>query len=135
MVIFGLKQSDKGTITDRKNEDDNSLKQLFTTIGVSEVTAKVTYRLKVKDEKDTRPRPLVLVMKDVNERNKLLNAAKKLKGSAFNQVFMAPDLTEAQRTLFKELVALKKQLNEKRSAADLTGYINYTYPIIDEYSW
>ena len=81
------------------------------------------FRLKVKET--TKPKPLVIVLKDRNERNKILAAARKLKGTEYNQIFLSPDLTESQRLAFKELVAQRKELNEKRTAEQISQKVYY----------
>ena len=49
-----------------------------------------------------------MVLKDRNERNNVLLAAKKLKQSSnYSEIFLCPDLTEAQRIQFTELVKIR----------------------------
>ena len=113
IVIFGLKESDKDNVTEKKNDDEETLKKVLTAISVEPIHLAM-FRLKVKET--TKPKPLVIVLKDRNERNKILAAARKLKGTEYNQTFLSPDLTESQRLAFKKLVAQRKELNEKNTA-------------------
>ena len=122
IVIFGLKESDKDNVTEKKNDDEETLKKVLTAFSV-EPSHLAMFRLKVKET--TKPKPLVIVLKDRNERNKILAAARKLKGTEYNQIFLSPDLTESQRLAFKELVAQRKELNEKRTAEQISQKVYY----------
>ena len=81
------------------------------------------FRLKAKET--SKPKPLVIVLKDKNERNKILAAARKLKGTEYDKIFFSPDLTESQRLAFKELVAERKKLNDERTEAQISQKIYY----------
>ena len=71
IVIFGLKESDKDNVTEKKNDDEVTLKNVLTVISV-EPSHLAMFRLKVNET--TKPKPLVIVLKDRNERNKILAA-------------------------------------------------------------
>ena len=71
IVIFGLKESDKDNVTEKKNDDEETLKKVLTAISVGP-SHLAMFRLKVKET--TKPKPLVIVLKDRNERNKILAA-------------------------------------------------------------
>ena len=71
-----------------------------------------TTRIYTKDK--NKPNPLILVLKDKAERNKLLSLAKNLKKSIdFGTVFLCQDLTETQRASLKRLIQERKRLNEE----------------------
>ena len=58
-----------------------------------------------------------MVLKDKETRNNFLKAAKKLKTSDESKaVFLCPDLTEAQRLRFRELVKIRDMKNDKLKA-------------------
>ena len=55
-----------------------------------------------------------MVLKDKETRNKFLQAAKQLRTSNdYKTVYLCPDLTEAQRLKFRELVKIRDAKNEK----------------------
>ena len=122
IVIFGLKESEKENVTEKKNDDDELLKKVFWTINV-QPSHLTMFRL--KDKETSKPKPLVIVLKDKNERNKILAAARKLKGTEYDKIFFSPDLTESQRLAFKELVAERKKLNDERTEAQISQKIYY----------
>ena len=112
--IFGLLESTKQEITEKKEDDLESLKSIFSEMNIQEPHYDAVFRMKSKDT--TKPKPMVVVLKDKAERNKIIFAAKKLKASSnFKDVFLAPDLTESQRIRFKELVQERNKLNEQRN--------------------
>lgn len=114
IVIFGLVESTRLEITEKEEDDLVSLKSNFSEMKIQEPHYDAVFRMKSKDT--TKPKPMVVVLKDKAERNKILFAAKKLKASSnFKDVFLAPDLTESQRIRFKELVQERNKLNEQRS--------------------
>ena len=122
IVIFGMAESVKENVTDKKNDDEEMLKKILTAIDV-EPTHLAMFRLKVKEA--NKPKPLVIVLKDKSERNKILGAARKLKGTEYDKIFLSPDLTESQRLAFKELVAERKKLNDDRTQEQIDQKIYY----------
>lgn len=63
-----------------------------------------------------RPAPLLVILKDDGMRNKVLEAAKKLrqKNAPLNRVFINKDMSEAERKMESELRVQQKKLNEGR---------------------
>ena len=113
VIIFGLKESEKNSITEKKEDDMSEIEQICQVLGV-ENTVEGAFRLNAKDT--NKPKPLVMVLKDRETRNKFLQAAKRLRDSnEFKSVFLGPDLTEAQRLKHKELVKIRDKKNEKMS--------------------
>ena len=83
------------------------VKKILKEIKLENIKLEKTIRITSKDK--DRPSPLILVLKDKAERNKLLSKAKYLKQSNdFCNVFLCPDLTEAQRANFKRLIQERK---------------------------
>jgi hypothetical protein len=113
VIIFGLKESEKNSITEKKEDDMSEIEQICQVLGV-ENTVEGAFRLNAKYT--NKPKPLVMVLKDREARNKFLQAAKRLRDSnEFKSVFLGPDLTEAQRLKHKELVKIRDKKNEKMS--------------------
>jgi hypothetical protein len=121
VIVFGLTESKKVNITDKKDDDMNEIKQICEILEV-ENEVEAIFRINSKDQ--GKPKPLVMVLKDKEARNKILQAAKKLKGSDdYKSVFLGPDLTEAQRLKYKELVALRNRKNEEMAPEEKTKKI------------
>jgi len=115
VIIFGLKESAKESITDKKSDDAQEINKILEVLSLKNEKVEGNFRLKVRDT--TKPKPLVLVLKDRETRNKFLQAARKLKNSEDHKsVFLGPDLTEAQRLQYRELVKIRDEKNEKMSS-------------------
>jgi hypothetical protein len=112
VIVFGLKESTKASVTEKKEEDTNEINQILQQLSLENVTVDGTFRLKTKNT--NKPKPLIIVLKDKETRNKVLYAAKVLKNSVnHKEVFLCPDLTDAQRLKYKALVKLRDEKNEK----------------------
>ena len=112
LIIFGLKDSKKREGKDRKSEDETELTNMFKSLKAGNVKVEKTYRIKAKDT--NKPKPLVVVLGNREDRNKLLLSAKNLKKvNDYKSVYICPDLTEAQRTNFKRLLAERNELNNE----------------------
>jgi len=112
VIVFGLKESVKESIADKKVEDDEEVNKICEALSLQSDTVEGVFRLKTKDT--TKPKPLVMVLKDKETRNKFLQAAKQLRTSNdYKTVYLCPDLTEAQRLKFRELVKIRDAKNEK----------------------
>jgi hypothetical protein len=114
VIIFGLKESAKESITDKKSEDAQEINKILQVLSLENEKVEGGFRLNARDT--SKPKPLVLVLKDRETRNKFLQAARKLKNSEDHKtVFLGPDLTEAQRLQYRELVKIRDENNEKMS--------------------
>ena len=112
LIILGLKDSKKREGKDRKSEDETELTNMFKSLKAGNVKVEKTYRIKAKDT--NKPKPLVMVLRNREDRNKLLLSAKNLKKvNDYKSGYICPDLTEAQRTNFKRLLAERNELNKK----------------------
>lgn len=112
VIVFGLKESAKESIREKKDDDLEEINKILQVLSLQNEKVEGNFRLNAKDT--TKPKPLVLVLKDRETRNRFLQAAKKLKGSHEHEaVFLGPDLTEAQRLQYKELVKIRDKKNEK----------------------
>jgi len=115
VIIFGLKESAKESISDKKSDDVQEINKILEVLSLQNEKVEGNFRLKARDT--TKPKPLVLVLKDRETRNKFLQAARKLKNSEVHKsVFLGPDLTEAQRLQYRELVKIRDEKNEKMSS-------------------
>ena len=123
IVIFGLKESSKESITEKKKEDDEKFLEIMKELKINITKIEASFRPPVKDK--NKQRPLVIMLKTKEERNSVLKVARKLKGTVFDGVFICPDLTEAQRLQFKELLVLRKKLNDERTTEQIEAKIYY----------
>ena len=108
MIIFGLKDSQNIDATAGKSEDEAMLTQLLKSLKVGNVKTEKVFRINTKQT--DKPKPLIVVLKDKENRRKLLNLAKNLKKEIdYKTVYICPDLTEAQRMNFKRLLPSRKK--------------------------
>ena len=117
LVIFGLKESQKGEAKERVKEDEDRVKELWECLEIEmeEDEAEVKFRAGKKKE-DGKPRPLIVKVKEAEKKERVLSAARKLaKKDSWKGVFLAPDLTPKQREEDK-----KKEEGRKREAEDKT---------------
>ena len=112
VIVFNLKESEKASIDEKKEDDKEEVNKICEALSLQNNTVEDVFRLKTKDT--SKPKPLVMVLKDKETRNRFLQAAKQLKNSnEYKAVFLCPDLTEAQRLKFKELVKIRDTKNDK----------------------
>jgi len=103
IIVFGLKESIKGSISEKKSDDTEEINRILQVLSLQNENVEGNFRQNAKDT--SKPKPLIIVLKDKETRNKFLQAAKKLKESdEHRNVFLGPDLTEARRSQYKELV-------------------------------
>ena len=87
------------------------LTHLFKSLKIENVKTEKVFRINTKQT--DKPKPLIVVLKDKEDRSKLLNLAKNLKKETdYKTVYICPDLTEARRMNFKRLLAERNQLNK-----------------------
>jgi hypothetical protein len=113
IIIFGLEESKKETVVAKKEDDMVKLNAIFNVMQVDAPEIDNVFRINGKDT--NKAKPLILVLKSVKERNKILKCTRKLKDSEYKDVFLSPDLTEAQRAGFKKLVEERNQKNAENT--------------------
>ena len=112
LIIFGLSELNNAGVAEQKANDEIQVKKIFKEMKLENIKFEKTTRIYSKDK--NKPNPLILVLKDKAERNKLLSLAKNLKKSIdFGTVFLCQDLTETQRASLKRLIQERKRLNEE----------------------
>jgi hypothetical protein len=110
IVIFGIPESSKEALSEKRDEDKISVKNVLTAIGKGDVEPVNTRRLRSKNE--LKPGPIVIELSDKSERNPILASAKKLKTNpSYKEVYLGPDMTEAERLLDFQLRAKRNELN------------------------
>ena len=122
IIVFGLEESKKDSITEKKEEDMNQVNKICEILSLQNADVEGVFRLNAKDKE--KPKPLVMVLKNKEARNKFLFAAKNLKSSSEHKsVFLCPDLTEAQRLKYKQLVKIRNEKNDKLRGEDKNNKI------------
>ena len=98
LVVYGLKESEKEDAKDRKEEDDNKVKEMVEEIGV-EAKGRVEVKFRAgKKVEGGKPRPVIVRVEDEEMREQLLTHARRLaKKDDWRNVFVSPDLTWRQR--------------------------------------
>jgi len=110
VIIYGVPESTKVVLTDKKAEDEQKIKEIFSFIEKSDVKPVYSRRLRSKDE--AKPGPILVELGDVSLRNPVLLAAKKLRTSDDHKsIYISPDLTEAERQLDYQLRQERNKLN------------------------
>ena len=110
VIIYGIPESKKEFLADKKADDGKKIKEIFNVIGKSNVSPVYARRLKSKDT--NKPGPIIIELSNVSFRNPLLLAAKRLREKGYKLIYISPDLTEAQRSLDYDL---RKKRNEANS--------------------
>ena len=113
VIIHGLEESNGEEPEDRKAEDAEKVAALVSGLGLGDVGVAQIIRLGKKDgNEDGRPRSVKVVLGSEDQRDKLLMAAKNLKGKkdeGWDRVYIQQDLTLKQREVRKGLLATMKE--------------------------
>ena len=110
VVIYGVPESKQ----EKKEEEDKSkVENIFKEIEVNSSNIKFIKRLKSREE--TKPGPILVGLNDTSERNPVLVAARKLRNkSEMKNIYVSPDMTEAQRLEDYQLRKKRNELNNGR---------------------
>ena len=120
LVIYNLKESSSDTASERKEHDSASIKEVLSTIEVSDLQEDKIQSIRrlgpLTDQTKEpttpgKPRPLLLSFKSSSDRTKVLSSAKKLANSSLKHISICPDLTKNQQKEDRELRDEVKQLN------------------------
>lgn len=135
VVLFGVNESDGFGEVNNDEADMNTVSEIFKEMNVEGVKIKKVARAKKvrgKEEKEDgkgeeenkkenkenesnvkKPSVVIVQLESVEARDKVLRAARNLRESRFNKVFVREDWTHAQRLAYKKLVELRNKKNEK----------------------
>jgi hypothetical protein len=100
---------------ERKLADLATCGLIFTAIGLGEWTCDIKMCRRLGERGDN-PRPLIIYLKNETTRTALLESAKHLRSTNYQEVSIVPDLTPAQR---QEEIALSAEM-ERRNKDDLS---------------
>mgnify|MGYP003555905975 FL=1 len=110
VIVYGVPEPSCAVQVDKRSEDEKFVKDLFCSIGKSDVKPVCIKRLRSKDQ--AKPGPILVELTDASLRNPTLLAAKGLRSnSTYKAVYISPDLTEAERQLDYQLRQERNKLN------------------------
>ena len=134
IVVYGVKESEKTEIKERKEDDEKQVAEIAKEIGVTMVgKMEVKYRIR-KQVEDDRPKPMVVWIEDEESRARLLENARLLaRKPEWRSVYLGPDLTWEQREAArKEEEELRKQADQMTEEAGKEGGTGETYRVIGQ---
>jgi hypothetical protein len=112
LIIYVLPESIKSDLAEKRAEDEKKIKEILISFDKYEVKPVFSRRLNSKEP--SKPGPILVELAEVSLRNPVLLAAKKLKTSKDHMdVYISPDLTEAERRLDFELRQERNKLNSQ----------------------
>jgi hypothetical protein len=124
VIVFGLPNSKD---TEKKDIDDFNQKlvdKLLNDLKVDKKKVAQFFRLKSKPTGDDKSKednstPLVIQMKNKDEKLNVLKIAKNLRTiDGYDKVYINNDLTSNERNLMKQLIKERDELNEKENTKD-----------------
>ena len=105
------------TAEERRGQDMEECKKVFTAIGL-ELNDDISFCRRIGEVGD-EPRPLVLILRTEEIKRKVLDRAKYLRDSTFQEVGIVPDLTAKQRR--EEQSMAEEVERKKRVTTTVTG--------------
>jgi len=110
IVIYGVPESNQEK---KEEEDKQKICNIFKEMEVNSSNIKFIKRLRSRDE--TKPGPILVGLSDTSERNPVLIAARKLRiKNDMKNIYVSPDMTEAQRLEDYQLRKKRNELNNSR---------------------
>lgn len=101
LILFNVPESNKDNTEDVRKDDEEKVVSILSEIEANQNCFKKIYRMK-KSTKSLKPAPIVLELHNSTEKNNILKCAKRLKSSeSYKNVYINPDLTIAQREVYK----------------------------------
>ena len=99
IAVYGIKESEKTETEEQNREDERKIEELAQVIGVGlECGIEIEHRAGRKDENASKPRPLIVKIKDDETRERLFKNARRLaRNDEWKNVYVSPDLTFKQR--------------------------------------
>jgi hypothetical protein len=124
-IFMGIEETNKNDYKDRLEEDKDKVKAVLDLIKLENIKINRIFRFNKASNNTAKksPPPIRVLFKDETDRNTVLKAAHKLKGTNF---WIKPDLTEAQYEEQKRLRALRDLQNqelEKQYGNNIKCYI------------
>ena len=115
VIIYGVPESSKEVLAEKRAEDEQNIKGILDSIGKSEI--KPVYSRRLRSKNASKPGPILVELADASLRNPVLLAAKNLRSNDnYKTVYVSPDLTEAERQLDYQLRQERNKLNSNLAA-------------------
>ncbi len=118
VIIFGIKESTKTDITEKKADDLEEVQKLADNVHIVKDNIVRLFRIKSKSGLS----PIIVELKDSGIRNEFIKRTHR----KFKDIYVNPDLTESQRNLDKQLREechkLNEPLNLKENWNNVTEY-------------
>ena len=125
IVITGVQDGESA-------DDAGSIKEIFDVIGCSGITPTKVSRLGKDIHADNRPRPILVVVNNVTERQDILDHAKALKGAGdkFSSVYLKKDLHPDVRKEWNRLRDVCKKEKAKATNVGAQIFIDYKQGVL-----
>ena len=104
VIIFGIRESTKNDITEKKADDLVEIQKLTNDVYIDKDNIVRLFRIKSKSGVS----PIIVEFKDSGIRNEFIKRTHR----KFQDIYVNPDLTESQRNLDKQLREKCRKLNE-----------------------
>jgi hypothetical protein len=118
IIMFGVKESTSESIEERKQHDEDEITGVFRAVGPNpsiDLNVKAFFRVgkpfqatNGASSPESRPRPLKVILDNEEAKREILSCASRLMNSAFNRVYVKPDLTKHQREERNRMLAQRK---------------------------
>lgn len=118
LILSGLPESNG---ENQVKDDETKINELFTAINFDKTKMKRFVRFKNNTNND-KPKLILIEMKNKDDRLTIMKAAKNLKSSNYNNVYINFDLTPAQRVRSSELNKKRKEFNLRDATDDKDFY-------------
>jgi hypothetical protein len=115
LIMHRVPESAGNTGEDRKRADQTTCNNILEAIGLRDWASDIKLCRRLGERGD-EPRPLIVYLRTETTRTAILEAAKHLRNTPFNEISIVPDLTPAQR---QEEAALSVEM-DRRNKEELT---------------
>lgn len=135
IILHNIAESTEENVKDRKAADMKSLDNVMKTIKVKLNTntedegadVKFCVRLGEKNTDASKPRPMLIGLKDEQVKTKILQNAKNLFNSQLKDVSIVPDLTNKQR---KDEQRMRQEVEDRNKELSQEESLNYEWRLI-----
>jgi hypothetical protein len=121
VIIFGIKESTKTDVTEKKADDLVEIQKLTNDVYIDKDNIVRLFRIKSKSGVS----PIIVEFKDSGIRNEFIKRSHR----KFKDIYVNPDLTESQRNLDKQLREKCHKLNEPLKLKENWINVNEYYVI------
>jgi hypothetical protein len=113
VIVFVLPVSMKSSKQDQENDDKREIDRILTKLNVD--TKCITYTRRFRSTNvGSRPPPVLVQLINESDKFAVLKAAKELrKIDGYKDVYINPDMTQAERILDKQMRESRYQLNQR----------------------